>query len=145
MCIHAQIDYILNSFLAQRQQLNGSSCLIEDPMTHHSLLVTVSFMAHATCNHEDGTTLTYPAGVLDSIQGDCPSDAELEVFISKVQEDIRNIVHKIPQICKCTPNYDGPTACKTILHDNLFTAHLAALLALDWTTGLDNWTLISMH
>lgn len=77
-------------------------------MTHHSLLVAVSFMALATCNHDDATTLTYPAGVLHTIQGDCPSDAELEVLIPKVQEDIRNIVHKIPQIRKCTPNYDGP-------------------------------------
>ena len=76
-------------------------------MTHHSLLVAVSFMALATCNHDDATTLTYPARVLDTIQGDCPSDAELEVFISKVQEDIHNIVHKIPQIRKCA-NYDGP-------------------------------------
>ena len=78
-------------------------------MTHHSLLVAVSFMALATCNHDDATTLTYPAGVLDTIQGDCPSDAELEcLYVSKVQEDIRNIVHKIPQILRKCANYDGP-------------------------------------
>ena len=62
-------------------------------MTHHSLLVAVSFMALATCNHDDATTLTYPARVLDTIQGDCPSDAELEVFISKVQE-LRHSQHR---------------------------------------------------
>ena len=72
-------------------------------MTSHNLLVvvfTVSFVAVSTGNHDNTTTLTYPARVFDTTQGDCPSDAQREIVIAEVKEDIRNLLPLFLPICK---------------------------------------------
>ena len=64
-------------------------------MTSHNLLVavfTVSFVAVSTGNHDNTVTLTYPARVLNTTQGECPSDAQREMVIAEVKEDIRNLL-----------------------------------------------------
>ena len=64
-------------------------------MISHNLLVavfTVSCVALSTGNHGNTTTLTYPAKVFNTIQGECPSDAQREMVIPKLKEDIRNLL-----------------------------------------------------
>ena len=85
-------------------------------MTSHNLLVavfTVSCVAVSTGSHDNTTTLTYPARVFNTTQGECPSDAQREMVIAEVKEDIRNLlplflpVRKwIHPICKL-PNIDS--------------------------------------
>ena len=64
-------------------------------MTSLNLLVavfTVSCVAVSTGYHDNTTTLTYPARVFDTTQGECPSDAQREMVIAEVKEDIRNLL-----------------------------------------------------
>ena len=64
-------------------------------MTSHNLLVavfTVSCVAVSTGSHDNTTTLTYPARVFNTTQGECPSDAQREMVIAEVKEDIRNLL-----------------------------------------------------
>ena len=64
-------------------------------MTSHNLLVavfTVSCVAVSTGNHDNAVTLTYPAKVFDTIQGECPSNAQHEMVIAEVKEDIGNLL-----------------------------------------------------
>ena len=70
-------------------------------MTSHNLLVavfTVSFVAVSTGNRDNTTTLTYPARVINTVQGECPSDAQREMVIAEVKEDIRNLLRKWLQL-----------------------------------------------
>ena len=67
-------------------------------MTSHRLLVavfTVSCIVLSTGNHDNTTTLTYPGRVLNTIQGECPSDVQRETVIAEVKEDIRNLLHQL--------------------------------------------------
>ena len=64
-------------------------------MTSHNLLVavfTVSFVVVSTGNHDNTVTLTYPARVLNTTQGECSSDVQREMVIAEVKEDIRNLL-----------------------------------------------------
>ena len=64
-------------------------------MTSHNLLVavfTVSCVTLSTGSHDNTVTLTYPARVLNTNQGECPSDAQREMVIAEVKEDIRNLL-----------------------------------------------------
>ena len=64
-------------------------------MTSHNLLIavfTVSCVALSTGNLHSTTTLTYPARALSTTQGECPSDAQREIVISEVKEDIHNLL-----------------------------------------------------
>ena len=64
-------------------------------MTSHYLLVavfTVSYAALSTGNHGNTTTLTYPARVFNTTQGECPSDVQREMVIAEVKEDIGNLL-----------------------------------------------------
>ena len=64
-------------------------------MTSHNLLVavfTVSCVAVSTGNHDKTVTLTYPAKVFNTTQGECPSDALWEMVMAEVDEDIRNLL-----------------------------------------------------
>ena len=64
-------------------------------MTSHNLLVavfTVSYAALSTGNHENTTTLTYPARVFNTTQGECPSDVQREMEIAEVKEDISDLL-----------------------------------------------------
>ena len=64
-------------------------------MTSHNLLVavfTVSCVTLSTGNHDNTTTLAYPARVFNTTQGECPSDALREMVIAEVMEDIRNLL-----------------------------------------------------
>lgn len=66
-------------------------------MTSHSWLVavfTVSCVALSTGNHDSPTTLTYPARVLNTSQGECPSDVQHELVIAEVNEDILNLLQR---------------------------------------------------
>ena len=64
-------------------------------MTSHNLLVavfTVSFVTLSTGNHVNTTTLTYRARVFNTTQGECLSDAQREMVMAEVKEDIRNLL-----------------------------------------------------
>ena len=81
-------------------------------MTSHNLLVavfTVSCVTLSTGSHDSTVTLTYPARVLNTAQGECPSDAQREMVIAEVKEDIRNLLPLLRKwihlICKL-PNTD---------------------------------------
>ena len=85
-------------------------------MTSHNLLVavfTVSCVAVSTGNHDNTTILTYPARVFNTTQRECPSDAQCEMVMAEVKEDIRNLLPLfqllrkwIHLMCKL-PNADG--------------------------------------
>ena len=67
-------------------------------MTSHNLLVavfTVSCVVLSTGNHDNTVTLTYPARVFNTALGECPSDAQHEMIIAEVKENIRNLLHLI--------------------------------------------------
>ena len=62
-------------------------------MSSHGLLVlvlTMSCFALSTC-------LSYSARVLKTTLEQCPSDAQHDMVIAEVKQDIRNILH----MCKC--------------------------------------------
>ena len=62
--------------------------------TSHNLLVaafTVSCVTLSTGNHGNTTTLTYPGRVFTA-QGECPSDAQREMVMAELEEDIRNLL-----------------------------------------------------
>ena len=64
-------------------------------MTSHNLLVavfTVSCVTLSAGNLDNTTTRTYPTRVLNSAPGECPSDAQREMVIAEVKEDIRNLL-----------------------------------------------------
>ena len=64
-------------------------------MTSHNLLVTVftvSCVILSAASHDNTTTLTYPARVFTTTQGECPSDLQHEMVIAEVKEDIRNLL-----------------------------------------------------
>ena len=64
-------------------------------MTSLNLLVavfTVSCVILSTATHDNTTTRTYPARVLNTAQGECPSDEQREMVIAEVKEDIRNLL-----------------------------------------------------
>ena len=64
-------------------------------MTSHNLLVavfTISCVAVSTGNHDNTVTLTYRARAFNTVLGECPSDAQREMVISEVKEDIRNLL-----------------------------------------------------
>ena len=64
-------------------------------MTSHNLLVavfTVSCVTLSTGNHGNITTLTYPGSVFNTALGECPSDAQHEMVMAKLEEDIRNLL-----------------------------------------------------
>ena len=78
-------------------------------MTSHNLLVavfTVSCAALSTGNYGNATILTYPARVLTTTQEECPSDAQHEMVMAEVKEDIRNLlplflsIRKWVHLCK---------------------------------------------
>ena len=82
-------------------------------MISHNLLVavfTVSCVALSTGNHGNTTTLTYPGRVFNTAQGECPSDAQREMIIAEVKDDIRNLLPLFLPVrkwkCKL-PNTDG--------------------------------------
>ena len=65
-------------------------------MISHKLLAavfTVSCVALSAASHDNTTTLTYPARVINTAQGECPSDLQHEMVIAEVREDIRNLLH----------------------------------------------------
>ena len=64
-------------------------------MTSHNLLVavfTVSCVALSAANHDNTTTRTYLGRVINTAQGECPSDVQREMVIAEVKEDIRNLL-----------------------------------------------------
>ena len=64
-------------------------------MTSNNLVVavfTVSCVALSTGNHDNTVTLTYPARVFNTTQGECPSDAQREMIMAEVKEDICNLL-----------------------------------------------------
>ena len=64
-------------------------------MTSHNLLVavfTVSCVTLSTGNHYNPTTGTFPARVLTTTQGECPSDLQHGMIIAEVKEDVRNFL-----------------------------------------------------
>ena len=64
-------------------------------MGSHDLLVavfTVSCVTLSTGNHDNTTTLTYPGRVFNTAPGECLSDAQREVVIAEVNEDIRRLL-----------------------------------------------------
>ena len=64
-------------------------------MTSHNLLVavfTVSCVILSAASHDNTTTWTYPARVINTTQGECPSDLQREMVIAEVKEDIRNLL-----------------------------------------------------
>ena len=71
-------------------------------MISQRLLVAVlvlSCVADATCNHDNITILTYPIQVVSTTtQGECPSDAQHEMVMSEVKEDIRNLLHQVGKL-----------------------------------------------
>ena len=58
---------------------------------------TVSRVALSTGSYDNAVTLTYPAKVFNTTQGECPSDAQCEMVMGEVKEDIRSL---LPVICK---------------------------------------------
>ena len=67
-------------------------------MTSHNLLVavfTASCVILSTATHDNTTTRTYPAKVVNTTQGECPSDTQHEMVIAEVKEDIRNLLRLI--------------------------------------------------
>ena len=64
-------------------------------MASHSLVAVVilamSCIIPSTCSNDSAKT--YSARVLNTIQGECPSDAQREATIAEVQEDIRNLLN----------------------------------------------------
>ena len=72
-------------------------------MTSHNLLVavfTVSCVTVSTGNHDNTTTLTYPARVFSTARGECPSDAQREMIIAELKEDILNLLRMFLPIRK---------------------------------------------
>ena len=64
-------------------------------MTSLNLLVavfTVSCVTLSACNLDNTTTQSYPARVLNSAPGECPSDAQREMVMAEVKEDILNLL-----------------------------------------------------
>ena len=71
------------------------AAFLKSRMSSHNLLVavfTVSCVTLSTGNHGNTTTLTYPARVFNTTQGECPSDAQREMVIAELKEDIRNLL-----------------------------------------------------
>ena len=63
-------------------------------MASHSLVAVVILMSciiPSTCSNDSAKT--YSARVLNTIEGECPSDAQREATIAEVQEDIRNLLN----------------------------------------------------
>ena len=78
-------------------------------MTSHNLLVvvlTASCVALSTASHDNTITLTYPAKVVNTAQGECPSDTQREMVIAEVKEDIRNL---LPVLRKSPSNVESKT------------------------------------
>ena len=81
-------------------------------MTSHNLLVavfTVSRVVLSTGNHDNTVTLTYPARVFNTAPGECPSDAQREMIIAELKEDILNLlplIHKWIYLMFKLPNTD---------------------------------------
>ena len=70
-------------------------------MISHNLLVavfTASCVALSAASNDSTITRTYPARVFNTTQGECPSDAQREIVIAEVKEDIRNL---LPLFGKC--------------------------------------------
>ena len=68
---------------------------LKSRMTSHYLLVlvfTVSCVALSAGNLDNTTTRSYPARVFNTIQGECPSDAQREMVLAEVKEDILNLL-----------------------------------------------------
>ena len=64
-------------------------------MTSHNLLVavfTLSCVVLFTGNHDNTVTLTYPARVFNTAPGECRSDAQREMIIAEVKENIPNLL-----------------------------------------------------
>ena len=64
-------------------------------MTSHNLLVavfTASCVALSATSHDNTITLTYPAKVVNTTWGECPSDEQREMVIAEVKEDICNLL-----------------------------------------------------
>ena len=59
------------------------AAFLKSRMTSHNLLVAV-FTGNTT-------TLTYPGRVFTA-QGECPSDAQREMVMAELEEDIRNLL-----------------------------------------------------
>ena len=82
-------------------------------MNSRSLLVaafTVSCVALSAARDDNTTTRTYLARVINTAQGECPSDEQREMIIAKVKEDIHNLLPLIRKwlhlMCKL-PNTDN--------------------------------------
>ena len=52
----------------------------------------MSCVALPAASHDNTTTLTYPARVFTTTQGECPSDLQHEMVIAEVKEDVRNLL-----------------------------------------------------
>ena len=79
-------------------------------MTSHNLLVavlTASCVALSTASHDNTITLTYPAKVVNTAQGECPSDTQREMVIAEVKEDIHNRLRKWLHLMCQLPNTDS--------------------------------------
>ena len=50
------------------------------------------YVALSTANYDNATTLPYPAKVVNTTQGECPSDEQHEMVIAEVKEDICNLL-----------------------------------------------------
>ena len=64
-------------------------------MTSNNLLVAVFIVTRAvisTGSYGNATILTYPARVLNTTQGECPSDVQREMVMAEVKEDICNLL-----------------------------------------------------
>ena len=64
-------------------------------MISHNLLVavfTVSFVVLSTGNHDNITTQTYPGRVFNTTKGECLSNAQREMIMAEVEEDIRKLL-----------------------------------------------------
>ena len=69
-------------------------------MTSYNLLVavfTVSCVVFSTGNYDNTVTLTYPARVFNTAPGECPSNAQREMVISEVKENICNLLPLTPK------------------------------------------------
>ena len=61
-------------------------------MASHSLVAIVILEMSCIVPSNDGAK-TYSARILNTTQGECPSDAQRETTIAEVQEDIRNLLN----------------------------------------------------
>ena len=79
------------------------AAFLKSRMTSHNLLVavfTVSCVTPSTGNHGNTTTLTYPGRVFNTARGECPSDAQREMVMAELEEDICNLLPLLLPICK---------------------------------------------